>query len=244
MTHRPPTLVIFDLDDTLYKYAPCDEEGQKALGTYASHALGISEHHFAKVFDLARMAVKTRLGKTASSHSRLLYCHESLELLGLRSEPRLALEMEQTYWRAYLAKSELREGCLDLLDALRYEGVPIAVVTDLTAQIQFRKLIYLDVAQYVDHIVCSEETLGEKTDFAPFELLATRVPQPLLENVWFIGDQLFDAPISELTSRGIIGGGFGFVRGRDLSLNTIQVQRWERFSEIESVFNRSSLNKT
>ena len=239
MTEPKPTLIVLDLDDTLYEYAPCDAAGKAAVESYAMSELGIPADKFRDAAGSARERVKARLGRSASSHSRLLYFHESLELLGLGSEPRIALEMEQTYWRSYLATSELREGAVDLLDTMRYNGVPIAIVTDLTAQIQLRKLVYLDIAQQVDHVVCSEETVGEKEGLAPFELLAERVGEAALSTVWFVGDQDFDVPVDRLVERGIIGSGLGFLLRAETGDTSERVRRWDRLSDIEKVANES-----
>jgi len=232
MTEMIPTLVVFDLDDTLYEFQPCDEAGRIGLAALVSSRFGEIGERFDDAFSRARLLVKGRLGETASSHSRLLYCHEALELLGLRSEPRMALEMEQAYWRSYLAVAELRPGALDLIDTLRYNSVPIAIVTDLTTQIQFRKLVYLDIEQYFDHVVCSEETRNDKSSLEPFELLASRVGAAALECVWFIGDRATDAPIEELIERGTIKSGLGFV-SEHLTPGSQHVRHWDRLSDIE-----------
>ena len=71
--------------------------------------------------------------------------------LWLRSQVLLALDLEQTYWRTFLANAVLFENAKDLLDDLRL-GIPTAIVTDLTAQIQFRKVIYFGLDKYFDFI--------------------------------------------------------------------------------------------
>jgi putative hydrolase of the HAD superfamily len=153
-----------------------------------------------------------------------------MELIGLRSEPHVALVMEQEYWRNYLLAMELRPGVNDLLQALRYNDVVTAIVTDLTAQIQFRKLYHLDIAKLIDHVVCSEETALEKESLQPFELLASRVSSSVLDWVWFVGDQDFDAPVDALVERGVIKDGLGFVHGASAQ---DRVRSWRTIREIE-----------
>jgi putative hydrolase of the HAD superfamily len=224
-------MIVFDLDDTLYEYDVCDAAGKKALFEYASSELGVKSPAFEEAFSQARKNVKARLGPTASSHSRLLYCHEALELIGLRSEPNVALVMEQTYWRTYLLAMELRPGASDLLQSLRFHDVVTAVVTDLTASIQFRKLYHLDIAKYVDHVVCSEETAQEKASLQPFRLLASRVQPEALRDVWFVGDKEFDAPVDALVAEGLIGAGTGFVHADTAQTSVLP---WRSFGEIEA----------
>lgn len=228
--NRPPTMVVFDLDDTFYEYDPCDTAGREALFAFAGNELGVKSPAFAEAYTRARRHVKDRLGRTASSHSRLLYCHEALELIGLRSEPNVALVMEQTYWREYLLAMELRPGVVDLLQSLRFHDVVTAVVTDLTAAIQFRKLYHLDIAKHVDHVVCSEETAQEKASLQPFRLLASRVQPSARENVWFVGDQEFDAPVQALIGEELINEGSGFVH---VATAQSSVGTWKSFAELE-----------
>ncbi|MFD1715573.1 HAD family hydrolase [Amnibacterium flavum] len=225
-----PKLVIFDLDDTLYEYAPCDRAGRAALERYAATELGLKAAGITELFATARANVKRRLGSVASSHSRLLYCHEFLELVGLRSEPLAALSMEQEYWRTFLLTAQLRPGAVELLQTLRYNTIPVAMVTDLTAQIQFRKLTYFNLDKHFDHVVCSEETREEKASLLPFELLFDRLPESVRETVWFVGDRDIDAPVDELMARGTIGTGRGFVRE---PVPSDRVTRWTRLAEIE-----------
>ena len=65
-----------------------------------------------------------------------------LEIMGLGSQVLVALDLEQTYWRTFLNSAVLFDGVRELLDEIRLYGIPTAIVTDLTAQIQFRKIIY------------------------------------------------------------------------------------------------------
>ena len=207
-----PTLVVFDLDDTLYPYEPCHRSGMTALGRFAARELGVGERAFLEVWGRARDRVKDRLGPTASSHSRLLYSHEAIEMLGMRSQPSLALAMEQEYWREYLLAARLRPGAEELLGALRYHSIPIGIVTDLTAQIQFRKLVHLGLDKVVDHVVTSEEATGDKVGLDPFRVLLGRLGPELARHVWFVGDSVADVScIDRLVADGLVGSGEGWL---------------------------------
>ncbi|NYJ04625.1 HAD family hydrolase [Petropleomorpha daqingensis] len=211
-TPRLPSLVIFDLDDTLYPYEPCHKAGMAALVHFATRELGVKERAFLDVWDAARKKVKARLGATGSSHSRLLYGHEAIEMLGLRSQPGLALALEQEYWREYLLAAKLRPGARDLLSSLRYNNIPIAIVTDLTAQIQFRKLVHLELDQVVDHVVVSEEATTDKIGLEPFRVLFDRLPRQDGNHVWFVGDSVADVScIERLVKEELIESGTGWL---------------------------------
>lgn len=230
-----PTTVVFDLDDTLYEYAPCESAGRNAVFQFAGRELGVKSAAFQEAYDNARLSLKARVGETASSHSRLLYCHEALEAIGLRSEPLLALAMEQEFWREYLLSMRLRPGAADLLQLLRFHNVTVAVVTDLTAQIQFRKLAYLDIAKLVDHVVSSEETAHDKVSLEPFRLLFSRLAVEQRESVWFIGDGAHDAPVQQMLDENLIEEGWGFVKDSSSSDRTTG---WSSLADIEKTASR------
>ena len=209
---RLPSLVIFDLDDTLYPYEPSHRAGTEALTRFAAMELGVKERAFLDVWDSALKKVKGRLGATGSSHNRLLYGHEAIEMLGLRSQPALALALEQEYWREYMLAAKLRPGAWDLLSSLRYNNLPIAIVTDLTAQIQFRKLVHLELDQVVDHVVTSEEAATDKIGLEPFRVLFDRLPRQESNHVWFVGDSVADVScIERLVQDGLIESGTGWL---------------------------------
>jgi putative hydrolase of the HAD superfamily len=191
--HRPerfealPAAVLLDSDNTLYPYRPAHEAALAATRAKATNVLSIQPQQFDEGYARAREAVKARLGATASSHSRLLYFQRLLELLGLNTQVLLALDLEQTYWRTYLSNARLFEGVTEFLDDLRINGIPTAVVTDLTAQIQFRKIVYLGLDHYLDYVVTSEEAGRDKPDRAPFQLAVDKL-QAGDGATWMIGD--------------------------------------------------------
>ena len=193
-----PSAVFFDLDNTLYPYQPAHEAGMAAVRDKASRNLGINQTEFENAFRRARTETKNQLGSVASSHSRLLYFQRTLEHLGLRSQALLSLEFEQTYWGRFLSAVKLRDGVIEFLDLLAHADIPRVIVTDLTAQIQLRKLVYLDLDQYFEYVVTSEESGADKPDRASFnialkKLFSSKESDGLdvrARTVWMIGDNL------------------------------------------------------
>ena len=110
-----------------------------------------------------------------------------LEILGLGSQVLLALDFEQTYWRTFLSNATLFDGVKEVLDDTRRLGIPVAVVTDLTAQIQFRKIVYWELDHFFDYIVTSEEAGSDKPSDAPFKLAIEKM-QPTGSKIWMVGD--------------------------------------------------------
>ena len=74
-----------------------------------------------------------------------------------------------------------------VLDDLRLLGVPTVIVTDLTAQIQFRKIVYFGLDRYFDYIVTSEEAGHDKPHRAPFDIALDKM-RPKGSCIWMIGD--------------------------------------------------------
>lgn len=187
-----PSAVIFDTDNTLYPYDPAHEAAHAAVEEKFRKTLNVTAAQFENSFRLAREETKQRLKGMASSHSRLLYFQRTLEILGLGSQVLLALEFEQTYWRTFLAHAHLFDGVKDVLETLRMLRIPCAIVTDLTAQIQFRKVVYFGLDNLFDFIVSSEEACWDKPNPAPFILALEKLglhKQPFpLNSVWMVGD--------------------------------------------------------
>lgn len=202
-----PDAFLFDTDNTLYHYDPAHAAAQEAIRRKAAESLAISPADFDRAFDTARAQIKDRLRNTASSHSRLLYLQRTLEIMGLGSQVLLALDFEQTYWRTFLSSAVLFDDVKDLLDDIRLLGIPTAIVTDLTAQIQFRKIVYFGLDHYFDCIVTSEEAGSDKPHKAPFEIALEKM-QPKGDCIWMIGDN----PVND-------------IQGAKESINAITLQK-------------------
>ena len=189
-----PDAILFDLDNTLYSYRKPHEAGMLAVRNKAVNKIGIDWKEFDDAFFQARSETKDQLGDLASSHSRLLYYQRTLEILGLRSQILLSLEFEQAYWGGFLAKVELREGAVDFLALLSRAGIPKVLLTDLTAQIQFRKLVYLGLDQRFEYVITSEESGRDKPHRVGFDLALRKLgitADPAHDGkLWMIGDNV------------------------------------------------------
>lgn len=184
---RLPDAILFDTDNTLYPYDPAHAAAQRAVRDKVVNTFSIKAEDFDSAFKQAKEQVKARLKHTASSHSRLLYLQRMLEIMGLGSQVLLALDFEQTYWRTFLSNAILFVEVKELLDDIRLLGIPIAIVTDLTAQIQFRKVVYFGLDHYFDYIVTSEEAGFDKPHEAPFQIALEKM-RPKGDCIWMIGD--------------------------------------------------------
>lgn len=182
-----PKAVLFDLDNTLYDYNGSHLRAMSAVAVKAEQLLGLNRESFESAYDRARAQVQADLKGTASSHSRLLYFQRMVEMLGLKTQVLLTLDFEQTYWRTFLSGAQLFDGARELIEELRSVQVPVAVVTDLTAQIQFRKLVYFQLDSCFDYIVTSEEAGHDKPSALPYQLVLSKL-RVSSGPIWMVGD--------------------------------------------------------
>ena len=158
---------FFDLDNTLYNYNNAHLPAQDTLVKFLSSQLKIKHQKVSNGLETARVSVKERLGSTASTHSRLLYISEYLRTLECNSQIELTLSGESIYWNRYLSEMKLFDHAHDFLLFTRNCGYVNALITDLTASIQMRKLRYLGVDAVFDLVVTSEEAGGDKSTGKP-----------------------------------------------------------------------------
>jgi len=185
-----PKAVIFDTDNTLYPYKPAHEAALKEVVDKAHKLLKVDKEDFLETFENSRKKIKSQLGNTAASHSRLLYFQKTIEQLGMGTRIFLTLDLEQTYWRTFLANTRLFDHVKEFLQLLKSQGVKTANITDLTAQIQFRKIVFFGLDEFFDYVVSSEEAGADKPDCKPFEIALSKLNiDPSM--IWMIGDSIY-----------------------------------------------------
>jgi len=182
-----PKVSIFDFDNTLYEYSKAHNAGTNALHDFLAEELSLDTKELSEGLEISRQRVKHRLGSTASSHSRLLYIMDFMQTQKNSQRSTFFLESEQVYWRAYLANSILFEGVHALLTTLRYGKCKTFLVTDLTSNIQLRKLAWLGLERSFDLIITSEQAGGDKMSGKPQQMLLDLVGE-IPSNSWTIGD--------------------------------------------------------
>lgn len=166
--------VVFDLDGTLYDYQSCDLYAAEQLRNYCVKYCDIEANAFNQSYDMAKEKVKKQLGNIAASHNRMLYVQVLLELLH-RKPAEYALGMYDIYWNALLEHMELYPYVLPLFRELTKRKIKIAILTDLTAHIQYRKIQRLGIGAYIDVLVTSEEAGREKPDRVMFDLVLCKL---------------------------------------------------------------------
>jgi FMN phosphatase YigB (HAD superfamily) len=120
----------------------------------------------------------------------LLYIRDLLAQLNVHTNAAFALECEQVFWREYLKKTQLFPGVEEFFSVLRLAKTRLVLVTDLSSQIQLRKLAWLGLDKTFELIITSEEAGGDKKTGLP-EVLLREYVSPV-EETWSVGDQDWD----------------------------------------------------
>lgn len=178
--------IIFDLDNTLYDYTLYHNHSMAALDEYAASRLSIPKTEFQNAFKEGRRSVKKQLANTTAQHNRLLYFQKALEFLGINPIP-YALDLSNMYWDTMLNTMKPYEKALECLQILKEADIKISVCTDLTVEIQYKKIHRLGIKPYIDAIVTSEEIGIEKPDPKMF-LSCLEKMRLELSQVIYIGD--------------------------------------------------------
>lgn len=192
--------ILLDLDNTIYEYEP---NHQLALGKvieYFSENFGFSTKQTQDFFDKSRKSISSLIPNTASSHNRLLYFQTMCEMAKIQSSLH-AMTLYNLYWDNFLNNMSLSRYVEDFLIFCQGKKIKIALVTDLTAHIQYRKIAKLGIDKYIDFVITSEETGIDKPDKSMF-LRALEKLDLMASDVCMIGDN-YEKDIMGAKSLGI-----------------------------------------
>jgi len=184
-----PKGILLDLDNTLYEYRPCHDHALGDCCLLFAQRTGLTAICFEETYNRCRKQIHAELHGVAASHNRLLYIQRTLEAVGLPLHSGLMLELYHHYWDAFLDKAVLGHGVLDFLAFCRVKGIKIALTTDLTADVQLKKVQYFALETYLDAIITSEEAGQEKPASRIFELALKKIGLSA-DNVWVVGDSV------------------------------------------------------
>lgn len=180
--------VIFDIDGTLYDYQINDKLAMNHFCAFVEENLGVKEKFFRETYTKAREIIRGRLKDTAASHSRILLIQTALELLNLNPFDHV-LKLYNVYWDYFLENMRPYDGATEFLAELKAHDIKISTCTDMTAQIQYRKIKKLGLDKFIDFMVTSEETGFEKPAPIMFNLALEKMKIRADEATYF-GDAL------------------------------------------------------
>jgi HAD superfamily hydrolase (TIGR01549 family) len=190
--------IILDIDNTLYPYDPVHQIALSTSLMKISQKHSIDFSQLKERYLLARDKMNKSLKDTAASHNRLLYFQHMFESLGI-PPLQYALEAYNLYWDTFLENMVLFPGVIEFFHQI--EGRKICLLTDLTAQIQYRKILRLGLSGFVQDIVTSEEAGFDKPHAIMFDMALEKLGLDA-QDVCMVGDN-YEKDILGANSMGI-----------------------------------------
>jgi putative hydrolase of the HAD superfamily len=178
--------VMIDLDNTLYLYEPCHNFALKSC--FEKFFLGkMSFTEFADLYKKHRDEVTASLSPQGACRSRLFAFQHLLEDMQEKEAYEKAAMLDQLYWHDFISVMKLEDDAKKFLEKCKDRSLPICVVTDMLAETQVKKLRKLQITQFIDYLVTSEEAGREKPSALIFEVALKKLRLEKSE-VIMIGD--------------------------------------------------------
>lgn len=150
--------LLLDLDNTLYDYDAAHAIALKESLKVFSAQFGLTERDALLAYEKAKSDNQIQLTLTAASHNRLFYFQRMLESIGA-FDVKTTLKLDAAYWDVFY---EAMVPDPYVVDFLSENHLPKCIITDFTAEPQYKKLIKLGIDPWIDHMVTSEEAGVEK----------------------------------------------------------------------------------
>ncbi len=150
--------ILLDIDNTLYSYNEAHHAAVKSVVKHFRNEFNLDEKIITSCYENARKKVHIDLIGTAASHNRLLYIQKMCEFFEI-NPLKHSYKIFKLYMDNYLNNLKPYDGVYDLLEKYKNN---ICFVTDLTSDIQYRKIEKLKLDNYCKLIVTSEEAGNEK----------------------------------------------------------------------------------
>lgn len=180
--------VLIDLDDTLYVYQINHDHALKEVHKELFSDMDYSE--FSQLYRNARNAVTQRLMPQGACRSRLFAFQTVFETLGTQQPFVRAYVADALYWDSFIANMALAPAADAFLARCEALGLPVCVVSDMTAHVQIRKIEKLGLTGRIAHLVTSEEVGAEKPDARMFQAGMRKLGIHRGEDAIMIGDSL------------------------------------------------------
>lgn len=179
--------VLFDLDDTLYGYEPCNQAGlQAAWQLMAQTVSGFTYEQFTNIHDRVREQLAADLAGSAACHNRALFFKHIADQVAPKTG--LAGDLYDRYWERFLEQAQPGpKESREVVAELARRGYLLGLVSNHVALPQLRKVRVLGLESYFDAIVTSEEVGVEKPAPAAFLMALERLGVSANEAV-FVGD--------------------------------------------------------
>ncbi len=179
--------VIFDIDDTLYSFRNALPPAMEAICRYAEANLGIPGEEFGAQFSQEYRRLQEEQGQKGIIHNRQIRFLRILEARGLPLHHVPILD--KLFWDTLYAAMVPEPGIHECMAGLRDRGYRVGIGSNMMLSPQMQKLIRLDLLQYCNFVVTSEEAVFDKPEL-PFFALCVKKAGVDPGECLFIGDNL------------------------------------------------------
>ncbi len=180
--------VIFDIDNTLYDFAYCNEAALSRLREYAHENFAWTAETFNEKHLAVQKEIYSQIGYNGSCRDRMLRYQKMLEHSSLPLFPHAA-KMFELYWSTMLDTLQPFEEVFEVFRTLKENKIKIGIGTDMTPYIQIKKLEKMNILNFIDFIVTSEEAGEEKPSSKLFQMCLDKAACSKSECL-FVGDDL------------------------------------------------------
>ena len=184
--------ILLDFDNTFYEYEPCHKKALEAVFDVYKITRNISYDEFLDLYSDSQKKVKANTKGQAASHSRFLYFQRLLESQEGKTNVEEATKLEDLYWSAFQRNMQPKKEMMNFLTRCKEDGIKTCFVTNLTASVQFRKMVAIGVDTLVDFVVTSEEAGAEKPSASIFSLALEKLGLSPSEVIMIGDDKIKD----------------------------------------------------
>jgi HAD superfamily hydrolase (TIGR01549 family) len=179
--------IIIDLDNTFYSYDICHDKALNNVILFIQNNYNTKKDNdeIKNLYENISKTLKYELSNTASSHNKSIYFKQLIEILKINYSTTKILN--DLYWKVFFENMICFEGVKDFIEWNKKLGVKIGVLTDYETEYQIQKLQKLDLMDYIDIIVTSEEVGIEKPSSQMFQTILRKLSLTS-EEVIMIGD--------------------------------------------------------
>ncbi|MHA1994739.1 MAG: HAD family hydrolase [Candidatus Hodarchaeales archaeon] len=183
-------IVLFDLDGTLYDYNAAHRRGLvQAHLSWNKKETKMEFLEFSRLYSDSRSWIKRFLADSAASHSRALYFQKFVEMrTGIPNTDLITILLDG-YYLGFFDSMTPYPGLKDALKLLQRKNYRLGIITNMQANIQYKKISLLGLGDMFEEIVTSEAVGHEKPHPLIFyHTLSLMGGTP--ENTFMIGDSL------------------------------------------------------
>jgi HAD superfamily hydrolase (TIGR01509 family) len=183
--------ILIDIDDTLYDYKTTHNKIINLVYNYLDENQKevLPRDKFVKTYTSLRKQITKELNSNGSSRSRLFAFQRLAENLTINQPFVFGERFENIYWDLFLNEIQPFPHVKEFLNLARNMGIVVCAVSDMQTAVQIKKILKLDLEEYIDFLVTSEEVGHEKPNKKIFEKALKKIN---LQNdqVVMIGDSM------------------------------------------------------